>query len=121
MLSEYYRNYLAVFVLICAASALVYGILALGKVLRPVSPNKNKLLNYESGSDPSPYFGQVNIRYYVFAILFVVFDVEALFVIPWAMDVNGYAVAGYLAISSFMIILLIGLFYDYRKGHLSWD
>lgn len=121
MLTEYYRNYLAVFIFICASIAMVIGILSIAKLLRPVNPNKNKLLNYESGSDPSPYFGQTNIRYYIFALLFIVFDVEALFVFPWAMRVNYFAVSGYVAISSFMLILLLGLFYDYKKGHLSWE
>ena len=54
-------------------------------------PQDEKYITYESGSDPLPLFGQANVRYYIYALLFVIFDVEAVFIFPWAVDVDGAA------------------------------
>ncbi|HMS25519.1 MAG TPA: NADH-quinone oxidoreductase subunit A [Acidimicrobiia bacterium] len=119
-MTEYYRNYLAVFIFIAAAVAMCVGILAVGRLLRPVRPQPEKYIVYESGSDPIGGFGQSHIRYYIFALLFVIFDVEAVFVFPWAINVNGLGAYGFWAMSIFLIVLLIGLAYDWRKGLLQW-
>lgn len=119
-MTEYYRNYLAVLVFLLAAIAMCVGILAMGKLLRPVRPQAEKYIVYESGSDPIGGFGQSHIRYYIFALLFVIFDVEAVFVFPWAIDVNGLGAFGFWAMFVFLIVLLVGLAYDWRKGLLQW-
>lgn len=119
-MTEYYRNYLAVAIFLFAAVAMCVGILAAGKLLRPVRPQAEKYIVYESGSDPIGGFGQSHIRYYIFALLFVIFDVEAVFVFPWAIDVNGLGAFGFWAMAVFLVVLLLGLAYDWRKGLLQW-
>ena len=119
-MTEYYRNYIAVFVFLMAAVAMCVGILALGKMLRPNRPQPEKYIVYESGSDPIGGFGQSHIRYYIFALLFVIFDVEAVFIFPYALNVEGLGAFGFYAMAVFLVVLLIGLAYDWRKGLLQW-
>src|SRR5262249_42881866 len=73
-----------------------------------------------SGSDPLPLFGQANVRYYVYALLFVIFDVEAVFIFPWAIQVDALAWFGLVEMTVFVVVLLIGLAYVWRKGLLKW-
>lgn len=119
-MTEYYRNYIAVAIFLIAAVAMCVAILTAGKLLRPNRPQPEKYVVYESGSDPIGGFGQSHIRYYIFALLFVIFDVEAVFVFPWAIDVNGLGSFGFWAMFVFLGVLLIGLAYDWRKGLLQW-
>lgn len=119
-MTQYYRDYLAVGLFIFAAVAMVAGMLGIGKLLRPTRPQPQKYVVYESGSDPIGGFGQSNIRYYIFALLFVIFDVEAVFVFPWALNVEGFGGYGFAAMSIFLVVLLVGLAYDWRKGLLQW-
>ena len=83
-MSEFYRNSLAVAVFIGAALLMVGAMLGVGRLIRPSRPRPEKLMPYEAGSDPVLGFGQSNVRYYVYALLFVMFDVEAVFIFPWA-------------------------------------
>jgi NADH-quinone oxidoreductase subunit A len=119
-MTQYYRNYLAVAIFLIAACVMAGAILGFGRLLRPVRPQPEKYIVYEAGSDPIGGFGQSHIRYYIFALLFVIFDVEAVFVFPWAINVNGLGVFGFWAMFVFLIVLLIGLAYDWRKGLLQW-
>ena len=89
-MSEFYRNYLAVAVFIGAALLMVGAMLGVGRLLRPSPPaTPEKFIPYEAGSDPVLGFGQSNVRYYVYALLFVMFDVEAVFIFPWAVDLEA--------------------------------
>lgn len=119
-MTEYYRSYISVGIFIIAAVAMVGGMLGLGRLLRPNRPQPEKYIAYEAGSDPIGGFGQSHIRYYIFALLFVIFDVEAVFVFPWAINVEGFGAYGFWAMSIFLVVLLIGLAYDWRKGLLQW-
>jgi NADH-quinone oxidoreductase subunit A len=118
--TEYYREYLAVAVLMGAALAMVGGILLLGKMLRPVHPQDEKYVTYEAGSDPVGGWGQSNVRYYVYALLFVMFDVEAVFIFPWAVDAEALGWFGLWEMTVFVAVLLLGLAYVWRKGLLKW-
>jgi NADH-quinone oxidoreductase subunit A len=118
--TEYYREYLAVAVLMGAALAMVGGILLLGKMLRPVRPQAEKYVTYEAGSDPVGGWGQSNVRYYVYALLFVMFDVEAVFIFPWAVQLEALGVQSLVSMIVFIGILALGLVYAWRKGVLRW-
>src|SRR3954447_22100454 len=101
--------------------ALVGGILGLGSFVRPSRPQPEKYINYESGVDPvGTGWSQSQIRYYIFALLFVLFDVEAVFVFPWAPRLETYAVFGLVEMLVFIVILALGLLYAWRKGVLRW-
>jgi NADH-quinone oxidoreductase subunit A len=119
--SEFLRAYLLVAVFGAAAVLVVGAVLGLGSLIRPRRPNEQKLATYESGVDPSgPAFMQSNVRYYVFALLFVMFDVEAVFIFPWALGLEDYDVFGLVEMIVFIAILAIGLVYAWRKGVLKW-
>lgn len=125
-MSEFYRNYLAVAVFIGAALLMVGAMLGAGRLLRPSRPRPEKLLPYEAGSDPVLGFGQSNVRYYVYALLFVMFDVEAVFIFPWAIGLDHLPTGGSLGVFglvemvAFILILALGLVYAWRKGVLRW-
>ena len=119
-MSEFYRNYLAVAVFIGAALLMVGAMLGVGRLIRPSRPRPEKLLSYESGSDAMSGFGQSNVRYYIYALLFVMFDVEAVFIFPWAVNLEGLGVFGLIEMVVFIGILALGLVYAWRKGVLRW-
>ena len=119
-MSEFYRNYLAVAVFIGAALLMVGAMLGVGRLLRPHRPDAAKLLPYEAGSDPVLGFGQSNVRYYVYALLFVMFDVEAVFIFPWATRVEQLGVQSLVSMIVFIVVLTLGLVYAWRKGVLRW-
>ena len=118
--TEFYRQYLAVAVFVVAAFVMVGAMLGIARLLRPVNPQADKYVTYESGSDPLPLFGQANVRYYIYALLFVIFDVEAVFIFPWAIDVDGLGWFGLVEMTIFIVVLLLGLAYVWRKGLLKW-
>jgi NADH-quinone oxidoreductase subunit A len=118
--SEFYRNYLAVAVFIGAALVMVGAMLGVGRLLRPNRPQSQKLMPYEAGSDPVLGFGQSNVRYYVYALLFVMFDVEAVFIFPWAVRLESLGTFGLIEMVVFIAILTLGLVYAWRKGVLRW-
>jgi NADH-quinone oxidoreductase subunit A len=118
--TEYYREYLAVAVLMGAAAVMVGGILTLGWLIRPNHPETDKYVTYEAGSDPVGGWGQSNVRYYVYALLFVMFDVEAVFIFPWAIRLEELGVQALVSMIVFITILALGLVYAWRKGVLRW-
>ena len=84
-------------------------------------PSARKLTPYECGIEPAPFtWSQINVRYYIFAILFLIFDVEAVFLFPWAVIFMGNNVAFY-AMALFLGVLLFAIAYAWRKGALEWS
>ncbi len=84
-------------------------------------PSPRKLTPYECGIEPAPYtWSQINVRYYIFAILFLIFDVEAVFLFPWAVIFLGNTVAFY-AMALFLGVLLLAVGYAWKKGALEWS
>ena len=120
-MSEFLRSYLTVFWFGAIALLLASLLLGIAVLIRPVRPNREKLLTYESGVDPvGEGWSQSQIRYYVFALLFVIFDVEAVFIFPWATQLERYAGFGLVEMGVFVGVLLLGLVYAWRKGVLRW-
>jgi NADH-quinone oxidoreductase subunit A len=118
--SEFYRNYLAVAVFVGAALLMVSAMLGVGRLVRPSRPRPEKLMSYEAGSDAMSDFGQSNVRYYIYALLFVMFDVEAVFIFPWAVELERLGTFGLVEMIVFIAILTLGLVYAWRKGVLRW-
>ena len=104
-----------------AAVAIAGLLLWVASIVRPNRPNREKMLTYESGVVPVGHgWSQSQVRYYIFALLFVVFDVEAVFIFPWATQLERYGVFGLVEMGAFVFILLLGLIYAWRKGVLRW-
>ncbi len=114
-------NWLFVALAILVASALGIGVIAMGALLRPQRPNRNKLAPYEGGVPgiASP-LNRITARYYVIAILFVVFDVEAIFIYPWAVIFGVLGWYGLVEMLLFIALLLLGWYYAWRKGAFEW-
>jgi NADH-quinone oxidoreductase subunit A len=120
-MSEFLRQYLTVAIFGGAAVLMVGAMLGMGRLLRPTRPQTGKYINYECGVDPVGVgWSQSQIRYYVFALLFVMFDVEAVFIFPWAIRLEQLAVFGLVEMGIFVVILALGLLYAWRKGVLRW-
>ncbi len=120
-MSEFLRSYLVVFWFGLIALLLASLLLGIAVLIRPNKPNREKLLTYESGVDPvGEGWSQSQIRYYVFALLFVIFDVEAVFIFPWATQLERSAGFGLVEMGVFVGVLLLGLVYAWRKGVLRW-
>ncbi len=120
-MSDFLRSYLTVAAFGGLAVALVGAVLGLGSFIRPHRPRPEKLLTYESGVDPvGDGWTQAEIRYYIFALLFVMFDVEAVFIFPWATRLESYGVFGLVEMSVFIAVLALGLLYAWRKKVLRW-
>ncbi len=103
------------------AVAMGGGLITLGRLIRPSKPNPTKEEVYESGvPDVAPPHQRFTPRFYVVALLFVVFDIEAIFLFPWAVAFDALALYGYIQICVFIGLLLAGLAYEWKKGALEW-
>ncbi len=124
-MSSGYEAYLATYVPVVAVFVagllLVAAMLGGNRLLRPTRPTRQKLLTYECGVDPvGRGWAQMHVRYYVFAYLYVVFAVDAVFLFPWAtvFERFGWVTAGEMGV--FVGVLAVGLAYAWRKGVLAW-
>lgn len=127
MLNQYYGDYLTVAVFIIVGAVLVGAAVGTSKLIAPKAPGGLKDIAYESGIEPiGTGWNQSHIRYYIFALLFLIFDVEAVFIFPWAAQLEYFDSIGRGAVALaemfiFIAILLIGLIYAIRKGVLKWE
>ena len=120
-MTGYYVNYAAVATVGAVIILFGAGTFAAWRLLRPQRPTREKLENYECGIDPiGESWKQPNIRYYIFAFLFVVFDVEALFLFPWAVVYDRLGLFAVVEMALFVVILLFGLAYAWGKRVLDW-
>lgn len=126
---SFYSQWTTFAVLAMVGVGLYAGIVTLNRLMRPDLPSPGKLSTYECGVEPvGSGWTQVNIRYYVFAFLFVIFDVESIFLFPWAVILGGLdgdsAVTATFALTEMFVfigVLALGLLYAWRKGVLRWD
>lgn len=117
----YFGQYVTIGIFAIVGTLLVAGTLQLSRLLRPNHPSEAKLTTYESGIDPIGYgWAQSNVRYYIFALLFVVFDVEAVFLFPWAIVFEDLGTAAFVEMVIFIGILALALLYAIKKRVLEW-
>jgi NADH-quinone oxidoreductase subunit A len=119
--SDLLRDYLTVAIFGLVGAGLVALLLGIGSLLRPTRPQAGKYVTYESGVDPvGSGWGQSQVRYYIYALLFVMFDVEAVFIFPFATRVEAYEWFGLIEMVAFILILALGLLYAWKKKVLRW-
>ena len=120
-LSEFLRSYLTVGIFASLGFILVGLLVLIAWLIRPDRAQEDKYIAYESGVDPvGDMWSQSQIRYYIFALLFVIFDVEIVFLFPWATQVEAFAGYGLAHMGFFVFVLLLSLVYAWRKGVLRW-
>ena len=118
----YQNNYLIVLIFLCLGILLPVVALTLGKMLRPYKPTEAKRSTYESGLEPfHDSRVQFNVRYYIFALLFVLFDVETVFLYPWAVAYEKLGVFALIEMLIFVFMLILGLAYAWRNKVLKWN
>ena len=118
MLAEYFP------ILLFIAVALVISVapMVLGKLLGPSKPDPEKLSPYECGFEAfEDARMKFDVRYYLVAILFILFDLEIAFLFPWATVINDIGFAGFMAMMVFLGILTVGFVYEWMKGALEWE
>ena len=121
MPAGYLGQYVTIGIFAVLGVVLVFGTLAMARLVRPNVPHPEKLTTYESGIDPvGQGWAQANVRYYIFALLFVIFDVEAVFLFPWAIVFESLGTQALVEMAIFIAILAFALLYAIRKRVLEW-
>jgi NADH-quinone oxidoreductase subunit A len=117
MLTEFGK----IFVFILTAILFVIVAIFASKLVRPAKPTREKLMTYECGEniEGSPWV-KFNIRFYVIALIFLIFDVEVVLLVPWSLVYKQFGMAGFLTGAIFLILLGLGMAYEWRKGDLEW-
>ena len=119
--SDFLTAHASILVFLGAIVGILVFTLLFWKVIRPSRFSEEKLTTYECGEDPTGNaWIQFNIRFYVFALIFVVFDVEAVFLLPWAVVFRELGALAYVEGLVFIAILIVALAYVWRKGDLAW-
>ncbi len=114
-------DYTVILIMILALTALGLTLLSLGIAIRPHRPTPRKLSPYESGvPDVTPVKPRYTPRFYVVAMLFVIFDIEAVFIFPWAVILDDLGVYGFVEMLAFIALLFVGYIYAWKKGALEW-
>ncbi len=115
-------QYLPVLLFLAVATVIAIALLALGSVLGPSKPGADKLAPYECGFEAfEDARMQFDVRYYLFAILFIVFDLEIAFLVPWAVVFTRIGMLALVEVSMFLVLLLVGFIYAWKKGALEWE
>ena len=115
------QNYVPIFIFIAIIAVALPLTLLAAKLVRPENPSRTKLMPYECGIDPIDNArGRYTVRFYIVAILFVVFDVETIFLFPWAVQFKALGRFGLLEMFIFLGILIVGYVWIWRKGALEW-
>lgn len=115
-------DYLPIAVLLAIATGFALLVVAIGHLFGPRRPTERKSLPYESGMTPfGPGTRRMPVRFYMVAVLFILFDIEVIFFLPWAIVLRQLGLFGLIEMIVFIFILLVGYFYAWKKGALEWE
>ncbi len=115
-------NYLPILIFIGIGLLFGAALMVVGRVLGPHNPDSEKLSPYECGFEAfEDSRMKFDVRYYLVAILFIIFDLEIAFLFPWAVVIDDIGLFGFLAMMLFLAILVIGFIYEWKKGALEWE
>ncbi len=116
-----YRDFGTIFLFILIGIVLVYVPLLIQRLVAPKNDSPDKLSTYECGEESEgSAWVQFNIRFYVIALIFLIFDVEVVFLFPWAVVFKELGLLAFVEMSIFLLILIVGLAYVWKKGDLDW-
>jgi NADH-quinone oxidoreductase subunit A len=115
-------DYLPIAILVILATALAALVVILGHLFGPRRPTDMKGMPYESGMNPyGPGTRRMPVRFYLVAVLFILFDIEVVFFLPWAVVFKSLGLFGLIEMFVFILILLVGYVYAWKKGALEWE
>ena len=122
MLSESLQHYLPILVFFAVALGLSVVMVVLPFIVSLRRPDQEKLSAYECGFEAfSDARGKFNVRFYLVAILFIIFDLEIAFLFPWAVSLGKIGFFGFWSMMIFLVVLTIGFIYEWKKGGLEWE
>ena len=115
-------EYLPILLFLIVSTGIGIALLIIGNLLGPKRPGAEKLSPYECGFEAfEDARGRFDVRYYLIAILFIVFDLEIAFLFPWAVTLQDVGMTGFVAVLVFLAILVVGFAYEWKKGALDWE
>ncbi len=116
------NQYLGIAILFVIAIGVALIAIVLGELFGPRHPTPSKAIPYESDIRPiGPGARRMSVRFYLIAVLFILFDIEVIFFLPWAVVFKSIKVVAFVEMTIFIIILLVGLIYVWKKGALEWE
>ena len=116
------ESYIPIFMMLTAAALFGFVMVRLNELFGPKRPNEEKLSTYESGMEPVRTARErFSVKFYLVAVLFILFDIEVVFLYPWAVTFRELGVSGFVTMVVFIFVLLVGYFYVWRTGALQWD
>ena len=122
MLADFLKDYLSIIIFLFVALSLSVGFIVLNFLFSPRNPDPEKLSAYECGFEAfNDSRMEFDVRFYLVAILFIIFDLEIAFLFPWAISLGNIGVLGFWSMMIFLFILTIGFVYEWKKGALDWD
>ena len=122
MLIEFLKDYLSIIIFIFIALALSIGFIVINFLFSPKKPDPEKLSAYECGFEPfDDSRMEFDVRFYLVAILFIIFDLEIAFLFPWAISLGNIGLLGFCSMMIFLFILTVGFVYEWKKGALDWE
>ena len=122
MLSDFLQNYLPIIIFLVLALGLSCAFVMINFILSPKKPDPEKLSAYECGFEPfEDSRMEFDVRFYLVAILFIIFDLEIAFLFPWAISLGNIGLLGFSSMMIFLFILTIGFIYEWKKGALDWE
>ena len=122
MLLDFLQDYFSIILFLIIAFVLSCSLIVINFVLSPKNPDPEKLSAYECGFDPfEDSRMEFDVRFYLVAILFIIFDLEIAFLFPWAISLGNIGLLGFSSMMIFLFILTIGFIYEWKKGALDWE
>ena len=122
MLADFLKDYLSIIIFTFCALSLSIGFIALNYIFAPKNPDPEKLSAYECGFEAfDDARGRFDVRFYLVALLFIIFDLEVAFLFPWAITLGKIGLFGFFSMMIFLLILTIGFIYEWKKGALEWE
>ena len=122
MIVEFLTDYFSIILFLIIALILSFGFIFVNFLFSPKNPDPEKLSAYECGFEPfNDSRMEFDVRFYLVAILFIIFDLEIAFLFPWAISLGQIGFFGFISMMIFLFILTIGFIYEWKKGALDWE
>ncbi len=122
MIIEFLKDYFSIILFLFIALGLSIGFIIVNFIFSPSKPDPEKLSAYECGFEPfNDSRMEFDVRFYLVAILFIIFDLEIAFLFPWAISLGKIGLLGFVSMMIFLFILTIGFIYEWKKGALDWE